>query len=296
MRGNTGVVGRIRSTASEAPSISTQPADRTVAAGQQVTFSVAATGTQPLSYRWQRGTTDIVGATSSSYTFTAQASDNGATFRVIVSNAFGSITSSSATLIVSANAAPIANITAPLTGALYNAGNTIDYAGTGTDAEDGTLPASAFTWEVAFHHDTHTHPFMAPTSGARSGSFVVPTVGEVATNVFYRIHLTVRDASGFTHSVFRDVRPRVSTLTLRSNPLGLRLTLDGTPLTTPASFGSVVGMVRTLGVISPQTLGGRNYRFSNWSDGGAATHTISTPASNTTYTATFRRGGGSGFR
>ena len=137
-------------------------------------------------------------------------------------------------------------ITVPAEGALYNAGTTINYAGTGTDAEDGTLTPSAFTWEVVFHHDTHTHPFLAATSGASSGSFVIANVGEVATNVFYRIHLTVRDSTGFTHSVFRDVRPRISTITLQSNPVGLRLTLDGTPLTTPASIPNVVGMLRTL--------------------------------------------------
>jgi glucose/arabinose dehydrogenase len=289
MRGSSGLVGRIRSTASEAPSITTQPASQTVAAGQSVTFSVGATGTQPLAYQWQRGTTNIAGATSASYTFTAQAADNGATFRVIVSNAFGSVTSNAATLTVTQNSAPTATITAPAAGTLYTAGGTVNYAGTGTDPQDGTLPASAFTWEVVFHHDTHTHPFVPPTSGATSGSFVVPNTGETATNVFYRIHLTVRDSSGFTHSTFRDVLPRTSTLTLQSSPSGLQLTLDGIPLTAPDSFPSVVGMRRTLGVISPQTLGGRSYSFRRWSDGGAATHVITTPSANTTYTATFRR-------
>jgi glucose/arabinose dehydrogenase len=289
MRGNTGLVGRIRSTASQAPSITTHPASQSVPAGQAVTFSVNATGTQPLAYQWQRGTTNITGATSSSYTFTAQATDNGATFRVIVSNAFGSVTSNAATLNVSVNTAPTATITTPIAGTLYSAGGTVNFAGTGTDPQDGTLPASAFTWEVVFHHDTHTHPFLPATSGATSGSFIVPNTGETATDVFYRIHLTVRDSSGFTHSTFRDVLPNVSTLTLQSSPTGLSLTLDGTPLTAPTSFSSVVGMRRTLGVISPQNLGSRTYSFRRWSDGGAATHVITTPAVNTTYTATFRR-------
>jgi hypothetical protein len=287
MRGNGGVVGRIRSTANQAPSITGQPASRTVAVGQQATFSVAATGTQPLTYQWQRGTTNISGATSSSYTLTAQASDNGAAFRAVVTNAFGTATSNAATLTVTSNAAPIATISAPAAGTLYSAGNAIQYAGSGSDAEDGTLPPSAFTWEVVFHHDTHTHPFVAPTSGATSGSFVIPKLGEVATNVFYRIHLTVRDSAGLTHSVFRDVRPRVSTLTLQSNPAGLALTLDGSPITAPASVPAVVGMTRTLGVVSPQSLGGTTYTFGSWSDSGAANHSIDVPATNTTYTATF---------
>ena len=72
------------------------PQSATVGAGQAVTFNVTASGTAPLSYRWQRGTTDIAGATSASYTFTPSAADNGATFRVIVSNSLGSATSNSA--------------------------------------------------------------------------------------------------------------------------------------------------------------------------------------------------------
>jgi glucose/arabinose dehydrogenase len=295
MRGGNGVLGRIRSTTSQAPAITSQPANRTVAIGQQATFSVNATGTQPLSYQWQRNAVDINGATSSSYALTAQAADNASSFRVIVANAFGTVTSASATLTVTTNAAPVATITTPVAGALYSAGDTISYTGTGTDAEDGTLPPSAFTWEVVFHHDTHTHPFIAPTSGATSGSFVIPKLGEVATNVFYRIHLTVKDSTGLTHSVYRDVSPRVSTLTLQSNPTGLQLTLDGSPVTAPVAIPAVVGMTRTLGVVSPQTLSGVNYTFSNWSDSGAASHNIDVPAANTTYTATFTVGTGPTF-
>ena len=48
-------------------------------------------------------------------------------------------------------------------------------------------------------------------------------------------------------------------------------------------------MTRTLGVATPQFGPGAIYRFHGWSDGGAPTHDITTPASDTTYTATFRR-------
>ena len=50
-------------------------------------------------------------------------------------------------------------------------------------------------------------------------------------------------------------------------------------------------MMRTLGATTPQALGGR-YDFVSWSDGGAATHIISTPATNTSFTATYRKRGG----
>ena len=47
------------------PSISTQPSDQTVTAGQPATFQVSAGGSTPLSYQWQRNTVNIFGANAS---------------------------------------------------------------------------------------------------------------------------------------------------------------------------------------------------------------------------------------
>jgi glucose/arabinose dehydrogenase len=295
--GSTGVVYRI-DYGNNAPVITSQPISRTVAPGAAVTFSVRATGAGTLSYQWQRNGANIAGATSPDYTIASVvAADNGARFRAIVSNSFGSTTSSEAVLTVTSNQGPTASITQPVSGALYSAGTVVNYAGTGTDPEDGALPASAFTWRVDFHHDTHTHPFIPSTTGARSGSFTIPTTGETSANVWYRIYLTVRDSGGRTHSAQRDIRPRVVTLSLATSPAGLGLTLDGQPIAAPASVSSVVGIIRSLGAPATQTVGGTTYAFVSWSDGGAATHNVSTPASSTTYTATYRAtgtGAGSG--
>src|SRR2546425_6301575 len=84
-----------------APSITTQPANQTVAAGQTASFSVATTGTAPLSYQWLKNSVAISGATSSTYTTPATTiGDNGAQFTVAVSNSAGSSTSSAASLTV----------------------------------------------------------------------------------------------------------------------------------------------------------------------------------------------------
>jgi hypothetical protein len=260
-----------------------------------VTFSVRASGPAPLRYQWQRNGSNIAGATSPDYTIASVAqADNGARFRAIVTNDFGSTTSAEAVLTVSANQAPTATITAPAAGTLYSGGMMISYGGSGSDPEDGTLPASAFTWQVDFHHETHTHPFMAATTGARSGTFTIPTTGETSANVWYRLYLTVRDSAGATRTVQRDILPRKVSLTLATNPAGLQLRLDGQPVATPLTFDAVVGIVRSLDAPSPQTSGATSYQFASWSDGGAASHTISTPAANTIYTATYRISGGSG--
>jgi len=283
-----GVVGRISYSAADPPAITLPPADRTVAVGTSATFTVSATGAAPLTYRWRRNGNLITGATGTSYTLAnAQLGDSGALFDVIVSNDFGSATSDTALLTVTQNTAPAAAITQPVVGTTYAGGSVINYAGTGNDAEDGVLPASAFTWWVDFHHadpTPHTHPRMAELSGSKSGSFTIPTLEETSPNVFYRFHLRVTDSGGLTHSVSRDIQPRKSTVTLATNPAALQLRLDGQPVTAPHTFVGVEGITRNLEAVSPQ---GTSWVFSSWSDGGARVHDISTPTADTTYTAQF---------
>jgi len=286
---------RVQFTGSIAPSISAQPASRTVSAGQAATFSVTASGTAPLQYQWQRNGVNILSANASSYSFTAMPGDNGATFRVLVSNNAGSVTSNSATLTVLSNAAPTGSITAPASGTLYRGGQSFTFSGTATDPEDGALPPSAFTWRVDFHHDTHVHPFMQPTTGVTSGTFTIADRGETSANVFYRVVLIVRDSTGLTHTSTVDVRPRKSVLRIESNIANAQLTLDGTPITAPFSFTGVEGIIRSLGVVTPQSVNGVPYEFASWSDGGAATHEITTPTDDTTFTALFQPAGNTVF-
>jgi hypothetical protein len=87
--------------AAAAPSIATQPSDQKVVVGQPATFTVVAGGSAPLAYQWQKGGTPISGATASSYTTPPSVqSDDGGTFLVVVSNAAGSMTSTSAKLSI----------------------------------------------------------------------------------------------------------------------------------------------------------------------------------------------------
>jgi len=288
-RGRSSVY-RVRFT--NAPSITLHPQDQTVPAGSSATFTVAASGAQPLFYQWQRDGLDIPGATSSSYTLTGvQPQDNGALFRCRVSNAFGSTTSNPAQLTVSNNESPVATILAPPNGARYNAGDTIAFSGSANDPEDGNLPPSALSWTIVFHHDTHTHPFLGPINGVASGSFSIPDAGETSANVFYRIHLTATDSAGAQSSTFVDLLPNVVTLALLTDPAGLQLALDGQPVATPFTVLSVVGMTRTLGAPSPQRVDKSNYNFLSWSDGGTQDHVIRTPAVDTAYTAFYRKKG-----
>jgi len=86
-----------------APTIITQPSDAVASVGGTATFTVSASGTDPLTYQWQKNGRSISNATSATYTTpAARLSDDGTLFDVVVSNAAGSATSHNAKLSVAA--------------------------------------------------------------------------------------------------------------------------------------------------------------------------------------------------
>jgi Putative Ig domain/Immunoglobulin domain/Immunoglobulin I-set domain len=90
------------------PVIGTQPSPQAVLVGDSPAFSVAATGSTPLGYYWQRNGSPIPGATQSSYTAdNVQLADSGSQFSCLVSNAYGTMLSSNATLTVSPLPLPV---------------------------------------------------------------------------------------------------------------------------------------------------------------------------------------------
>src|SRR5438128_2102775 len=128
--------------ATVAPTITTPPANQTVAAGQTATFTVVAGGTAPLSYQWQKSGANITGATSASDTTPiTTTADSGSTFRVVVANTAGTVTSAAATLTVTA-AAVAPTITTPPANQTVTAGQTATF----TVVAGGTAPLS-YQWQ-----------------------------------------------------------------------------------------------------------------------------------------------------
>jgi hypothetical protein len=82
------------------PTITNQPASRTVLAGSNVLFTVGASGSATLRYQWRTNAINIANATNTTYTVTNAQSTNAGNYTVVVTNSFGSVTSSVATLTV----------------------------------------------------------------------------------------------------------------------------------------------------------------------------------------------------
>lgn len=303
----SGQIRKISFVAGTAPEIVAHPQSATLFAGQSVTFNVSATG-PALSYQWQRaesggGFTDIPGAIFSEYTLSpVELSDHLDEFRVVVSNTAGSVLSDPAVLSVSANEppAPILEITDGLRDGKFDAGTAISFSGSATDPDEGPLAEGRLTWQVDYLTTINggdadgdnlpgiTRPFIPPFSGVSGGVFTPAITGPYTLpDVAYVVKLTATDEHGSSALATQVVYPNISNITLQSVPAGLQLTRDGQPVTAPDTFASVVGFVRPIGVISPQTVGQNQYTFESWSNLGAATHDVVTPTADTTYTANF---------
>ena len=80
------------------PSLTTQPSAQSVTAGNSATFTVAATGSSPLTYQWRKDGTAIPGATATTFTVASVTAANVGSYSVIVSNSVSSLTSTAAAL------------------------------------------------------------------------------------------------------------------------------------------------------------------------------------------------------
>ncbi|RYZ23278.1 MAG: hypothetical protein EOO16_05560 [Chitinophagaceae bacterium] len=104
----------IRSTC-KTTSVSTQPLASTVCAGTAASFSVAATGNASLTYQWQQNGSNIAGATSNTYSIASAAASNAGNYTVVITNACGVATTSSAAALTvntggSCSGSAVANI------------------------------------------------------------------------------------------------------------------------------------------------------------------------------------------
>jgi hypothetical protein len=206
------------SPAAVAPSITAQPTNQTVTAGQTATFSVAATGTAPLAYQWKKNSVAINGTNASSYTTPATASsDNGTQFSVVVSNTAGSATSSGATLTVNA-ASTLQITTSQLSGGFVAGGYSATLAATG-----GSAP---YSWSL--------------TTGSLPNGLTLSSVGVLSG--------TPSLAGSFSFSV--QVKDSSSATASRNFSINIASPSPSVTITSPVSGSSVAGIVSVSGTAS----------------------------------------------
>jgi hypothetical protein len=188
---------------------------------------------------------------------------------------------------------PVIGTPSPPAGAGYGVGQLVTVTGSATDPEDGPVPAANLSWKVWLYHvditnpgNTHRHPH-TEISGASTISFTVPPPEDIyAGQSYLTVELVATDSAGLTGlATPYTVNPRRTTVSFRTVPSGLALTVQGYAITPTVPYTMTVWPNWQMIISAPPFQAGAP--FEGWSDGGEATHTITVPSSPLTYTATY---------
>ncbi len=190
-----------------AVTISSQPANKTVTAGAVASFSVTATGgTAPYKYQWTRGGVAIAGATSATYSLTAQAADNGAVFAVKVTDS-----ATSPTTATSSNATLTVGTTPPGGERIVNGGfesGTSPWVGStgviGAYAGQTAAEGTRFAWfggNGSTSSETLYQSFAIPstaTSATLTFAMHIDTAETTSATAYDKLVVTVKNSAGTT--------------------------------------------------------------------------------------------------
>lgn len=191
------------------PQITAQPADAVAAVGESASFRVEATGQTSL--QWLRNGVALPGATGAELELDAVvAGDGGARFQARLANAYGSVATREAILVLTDDRRPVPEILAPAVGSLFDPGGTLAFSGTANDPEEGALAPARLSWRIDFRHDDHAHPFFPETAGIASGAVAIPAGAHGPGLTWFEVRLTAVDAEGRSATATRAVFPRAA--------------------------------------------------------------------------------------
>ncbi len=224
------------------PVITASPGDQSVFYGSGASFSVAASGAPTLQYQWYHGATAITGATSATLSLGAVTYADAGAYSVVVSNAYGSVTSGPASLTVK-TPQPIVSAASPTSGPL---GQLVSVSGVYlTTTKAVTVGGVAASFTVS----SDVKITLTIPAAAVSGPIVVTTAGGTATGPMFTV----------TKSL-----PTIASFTPASGGVGTAVTVTGSNLTgasalrfngTPARFTVLSATSIVTGVPSGATSG-----------------------------------------
>lgn len=194
-----------------APVITTQPSPSsiTLEQGGQLSLSVGASGTAPLSYQWRRNGTNIVGSTNSTYFETVTTSTAG-TYNVVVTNSAGSVTSNNVTVTVLG--APV-TLLSPTQALTTTVGSSITLTST-----TGTV-ASATNWVITRGDAPLTYQWRKDgvnISGATSATYTISNADTTDTGSYSLVVTNSRGSATATQTLTVNVPLAIIT---QPNPL-----------------------------------------------------------------------------
>jgi glucose/arabinose dehydrogenase/Ca2+-binding RTX toxin-like protein len=244
-----------------------------------------------LSYIWDFGEDPDDTQTTSTPTISHTYLTEGTfTASVSVKDNHGALSDPKTVRIDSGNDAPTPLMESPSSNLLYRVGQQITLRGSATDREDGALLESSLQWEVLKHHNgDHTHPVLLETGNNLTITAPMPEdLSSTGTGNYLEVRLTATDSEGLSKTLIREVQPNRVNVSFATNPSGLSVLINGQTFAAPKTLVSWEAYKLKVNAPSPQTLSGKPYVFSSWSDDKGKQHEIVTGATPSTYTATYK--------
>jgi glucose/arabinose dehydrogenase len=189
-------------------------------------------------------------------------------------------------VITVGNTAPAARVLSPNAKTFSIDGQPVKLQATASDAEDGPLPASAFSWDVDLIHKDHTHPLGEFTGNA--AQFVA--VRDHDADSHYEVTLTVTDSRGLSTTLpVVAVPPSVQPLRVGSKPKGVELSYGGREIKGGQTIKASIGFLANLSAPATIQRGGATYHFAKWSQGGHRVQIYAIPAHRSIVRAIYKK-------
>jgi glucose/arabinose dehydrogenase len=171
---------------------------------------------------------------------------------------------------------PVVEIKKPSSSLTWALGEGIEYEATATDPDGDSLGSTTHPltphWEFTVQHcpsACHEHPLTS--SDATSGTLTAEADGYPS---HLRLEFTATDSRGLSTSEAVEVFPKVIEVTVKSDPPGIPVSLNGISSTGPLGTSMIAGESVTVSAAAKANISGSEYTFSAWSDGGARTHQV----------------------
>ena len=104
----------------------------------------------------------------------------------------------------------------------------------------------------------------------------------------YKVIFTGTSASGKVHKIAVDILVGSNYVTVKPNKSQLNIMVDGTTYLGASSFNWNINSTHILQAISPQLNGNTRYLFTNWSNSGDTTHSITVSTNTSEYVANYK--------
>lgn len=175
----------------------------------------------------------------------------------------------SETVSVQIGAPPVVALTPKASFPKFIGGQLIQYSATAT-SNGKTLPNSAFSWNIRFKHDNHTHP-VGNNLKHKAGSFRVPESGHTfAGDTGFELEVTATDpATGLSTSKTRLINPKKSLAIIKSKPCGISIIVNDLPVIASCSSNgykedSLAKFKHDVQAPTKVCIGTQQYKFSKW--------------------------------